>query len=54
MERLLLRGLLRFIETAGNLGNLSEVKDIINTDSAKELNVRGFADRALEKEADKD
>jgi hypothetical protein len=40
--------------TAGNLGNLSEVKDIINTDGAKELNVRGFADRALEKEADKD
>jgi hypothetical protein len=40
--------------TAGDLRNLSETQDMVNTDGAKELNVRGFADRALEKEVDKD
>jgi hypothetical protein len=39
---------------ASDLRNVSEVKDIVNTDDAKELNVRGFADRALEKEVDED
>jgi hypothetical protein len=40
---------------ASDLRNVSEIQDIVvDTDSAKEFNVRGFADRALEKGVDED
>jgi hypothetical protein len=35
--------------TAGNYENLRSSADIVSTDGTKEINIRGFADKALEK-----
>ena len=37
------------VATIGDDGKLQEIQDIVSTDGAKEVNIRGFGDKALEK-----